>query len=347
MKGPLTGLRVLDFSQLGPGPFLTQSLLEMGAEITKVERPPHGDFARTLSPGGHAALNVGKTSLWLDLKDPAQRHQAVALAAAADVVVESSRPGVMSSLGLGYEAIAAINPRAIYVSITGYGQTGPHVREPGHDINYMAASGFVAIAGGLHGEPSDASGVPIGDFCAGQAALSATLAALIEVGRSGKGQHLDVSIVDSLIHWMNARLGHWQHGKTQTLAEQRRDVFGKPAYGVFRAGDGAYLAIAALEEHFFLRLKEALHLKLEDVPHETRDERFANARAINAAINAALAELTLADAIDRLRSADVAATPVIEPWDLPVSAQALARDLYRRNGDIAYTRFPVLVRGGL
>lgn len=347
MTGPLNHLRVLDFTQLGPGPFMTQSLRELGAVVTKVERPPHGDFARTLAPGGHAVLNVGKTSLWLDLKKPGDRDKALELARDADVIAESARPGVMSRLGLGYDDVSQINPRAVYVSITGFGQTGPNAHAPGHDINYMAASGFVAVAGGLHGVPSDSSGVPIGDFCAGQAALSSTLAALIEAGRSGRGQHLDVAIVDSLIHWMNARLGHWQKDGVKSLAAQRRDVFGKPAYGVFQTADGAYLALAALEAHFFFSLKTALSLPLDAVPHETRTERVDNASAINAVISAVIAHLTLDDALKRLRAADVAATAVVEPWDLPGTPQARERDLYRRHGELTYARFPVSVKGGL
>ena len=117
--GPLDGVRVVDFTELLPGPFLSQSLVDLGAQVVKIERPPHGDNARRLVPGVFEALNRGKHCLFLDLKDEAQRAQALALIANADIVLEGFRPGVMQRLGLGYEAARAANNRIIYVSLTG------------------------------------------------------------------------------------------------------------------------------------------------------------------------------------------------------------------------------------
>src|SRR5436305_1886105 len=132
---PLSGIRVLDFTELAPGPFFTQCMLDLGAEVNKIERPPHGDMARRLSPGGHALLNVGKRSLFLDLKDKSQAAQVDELIKESDVLAEGFRPGVMDRLGYGYERVSALNPRIVYVSITGFGQDGPYANLPGHDVN--------------------------------------------------------------------------------------------------------------------------------------------------------------------------------------------------------------------
>src|SRR5690606_3470150 len=138
------GLRVLDFSELLPGPFFTQSLVEMGAHVIKVERPPHGDNARKLAPGLFASINRGQHSLKVDLKDPTQAQALRQQVAEADVVVEGFRPGVMKRLGFGYEELATLNPRIVYVSLSGYGQQGSMAHMPGHDINYLATAGVLA-----------------------------------------------------------------------------------------------------------------------------------------------------------------------------------------------------------
>ncbi|MFP5476993.1 MAG: CoA transferase, partial [Gammaproteobacteria bacterium] len=177
---PLAGITVLDFSELLPGPFFTQMLAEMGAEVIKVERPPHGDNARRLGPGGFEAVNRGKKSVLLDLKDEAGRARAHALLAGADVLVESYRPGVMTRLGLDHASLQAAHPRLVYVSLSGYGQDGPWAQLPGHDINYLAAAGVMALSGEPGGPPAPGFGLPAADLCGAMYALSATLAALLQ-----------------------------------------------------------------------------------------------------------------------------------------------------------------------
>ena len=140
-RPPLADITVVDFSELLPGPFFTQALAEMGARVIKIERPPHGDNARRLGAGGFSAVNRGKESLLVDMKDEAQRAQVRQLVASADIVVESYRPGVMARLGMDFASLQATCPRLIYVSLSGYGQAGPWAKLPGHDINYLAAAG--------------------------------------------------------------------------------------------------------------------------------------------------------------------------------------------------------------
>src|SRR5215471_11439838 len=174
----LDGIRVLDLSRLLPGPYLTMVLADMGADVVKIEDPRVGDYMRAFPPakngmsGGFLAVNRGKRSAALDLKTPAGRDAFLKMAARADVVVESFRPGVMTKLGVGYDALAKVNPRIVVCSISGYGQTGPYVERAGHDIDYIALAGVLALAGAANGAPV-VPGVQIADL-AGGALWSAT-----------------------------------------------------------------------------------------------------------------------------------------------------------------------------
>ncbi|MCG2621314.1 CoA transferase [Arthrobacter sp. I2-34] len=344
VPGPLAGLKVVDFSLLGPGPFFTQCLLELGADVLKVE-PPRGDPARYLSPGGYAVLNSQKSIRSLDLKTAAGAVEARALLADADVLVEGFRPGVMERLGFGFKDVSQLRPALVYVSLSGFGQESPLADMPGHDINYLAASGVLALAGTVGAPPAHAMGVPIGDFCSSIYALSSTLAALLVSRSMGQGQHLDVSVTDSLIHWMNSSLAQFQYKGLQTLDEQRASVLGKPAYGVFQTADSRSIALGALEDHFWQRLARALALESE---LEEADFAFraANVARINGAISASLGKLTLQEALGLLQAADVPANAVVSPLDLPNTDYAASRGLFAAVDGLTYSRFPVRVSGG-
>jgi crotonobetainyl-CoA:carnitine CoA-transferase CaiB-like acyl-CoA transferase len=333
-------VHVLDFSELAPGPFMTQCLVEMGASVTKIERP-QGDQARTLQPGGFKVLNVGKDCRRVDLKDAATSEQVFQLAVESDILVEGFRPGVMTRLGLGYDRLRAANPALIYVSITGFGQSGPFAARGGHDINYMAMAGVTALSGGAGQPPKDAIGLPISDFCGSLYALSTTLAALLQVRATGQGQHLDVSIVDCLTHWMNPRLGHFQQARLETLEQQRQDVFNKPGYGVFATADETFVAIASLEDAFWQRLIKALPIALDGIDHSTHARRSEHALAINAQLAAAIRSLPADEVIQRLTAVDVPVSKMVSPSELPTSAHAVARDLFTAVDGIKYARFPV------
>lgn len=337
---PLAGVSVLDFSELAPGPFMTQCLAEMGASVTKIERP-QGDQARTLQPGGFKVLNVGKTSKRVDLKDAAAAEEIFQLATQADILVEGFRPGVMARLGLGYERLRAANPALIYVSITGFGQTGPFADRGGHDINYMAMAGVTALSGGADQPPKDAIGLPVSDFCGSLYALSATLAALLQVRSTGQGQQLDVSIVDCLTHWMNPRLGHFQYAHIDSLEAQRRDVFNKPGYGVFATADRSFVAIASLEDAFWQRLIRALPIALAGIEHSTHAQRSKHAAEINSRLAAVVASLPADEVVARLTAADVPVSKMITPGELPRSPHAVARQLFADVDGLSYARFPV------
>lgn len=343
---PLAGITVIDFSELLPGPFFTQSLAELGARVVKIERPPGGDNVRRMGPGVFEAVNRGKQSLLADLKDEAQRAEVRALIAKADVVVESYRPGVMARLGLDAASLLAEFPRLIYVSLSGYGQEGPWAGLPGHDINYLAAAGVLAVSGVPGQGPAQSFGLPVADLCGAMYALSSTLAALYQREHTGRGQHLDVALADCALHWMNPRVGAYREAGAVTLEAQREATLVKPAYGAFACRDGRHVSIAALEDHFWARLCAALDL----APYGGEAFRAMKARkAVAGAINARIAELLAASDADEvfalLQRHDVPAAPVVEPSRVAAVPQFAQRGKFEGGGVLPVARYPVPMTG--
>jgi len=338
---PLSGIAVADFSELLPGPFLTQNLLELGAAVTKIERPPNGDNARQLYPGVFDSVNRGKQCVMLDLKRPDGLQAARDIIARSDVLVEGFRPGVMARLGLGYDEAAAINPGLVYASLSGYGQHGPNAQRPGHDINYLATAGALALAGSDPAMPAPGAGLPVADLCGAMYALSSILAALMQRQHTGRGQHLDVSLTDCVAHWMNPRLGQFSSAGLASLAAQRQDVLNKPAYGVFRTNDGACIAIAALEDHFWLRLLQAFALDMDRAETSSYHQRAALAADINQAIAAHVASRDAPDIVALLEAADVPVSLLEEPLALRGTPHARARGLFGSHAEARYVRYPV------
>ena len=259
----LQGIRVLDLSRLLPGPFLTMILADMGADVIKVEDPNLGDYMRAFPPakggvgGRYLAVNRGKRSMVLDLKQAAGRDALLAMVEKADVVVESFRPGVMAKLGLAYEVLAARNPKIIMCSISGYGQTGPYTHRAGHDLDYIALAGVLAMTGPAHGGPQ-MPGVQIADL-AGGALWSATaiLGALVGRHRTGKGAHLDISMTEGALALVASELGNLDCGAKPTRGVETLNG-GLACYGVYRTKDERYLAVGALEPKFWLALNAAI-----------------------------------------------------------------------------------------
>lgn len=245
--GLLSGVRVLDFTIWRPGPYATQLLAELGADVLKIE-PPGGDPMRAY-PGLFASLSANKRSLVLDLKTEADRARALELAADADVVIEGFRPGVAARLGVGYEHVQAVNPTVVYCSLSGLGQSGPLADASGHDLNYQAWAGALAPEGG---EPV-VSPVPIADLAGGMAAAFGVCAALVRRARTGDGEHIDAAMTDVLATWTGAVTPHAEG----TDAEAR----GVPGYGMFKTADGTYVALGTLtEDHFWAPLCDGLGL---------------------------------------------------------------------------------------
>lgn len=252
---PLSGIRVLDLSQLLPGPLCTQHLADMGAEVIKIESPKGGDPNRGLDGEPFTALflmvNRSKRSLALDLRTPEGIEVMQRLVATADVLVEGFRPGVAQRLGVGYAQMAAINPRLVYCSISGYGQDGPLAQAAGHDINYESLAGVLAQTGAAGGAPAQGN-FPVADLAGGTlSAAMGILAALLGVQRTGRGTHVDVSMSDCLMaHNVVATATVAHTGKS---AARGADYLsgGMACYGVYATADDRHLALGAVEIKFW------------------------------------------------------------------------------------------------
>jgi crotonobetainyl-CoA:carnitine CoA-transferase CaiB-like acyl-CoA transferase len=264
----LEGIRVLDLSRLLPGPYLTMVLADLGADVVKVEDPRIGDYLRQIPPVGSGgmsgrflAVNRGKRSLALDLKSPAGRDAFLRMAARADVVIESFRPGVMDRLGVGWAALTQANPRLVVCSISGYGQTGPYVERAGHDLDYIGLAGVLAMGGARGGAPA-MPGVQIADL-AGGALWSAVgvLGALVARERTGQGAHLDISMTEGALALLAAELGTVEPGSPPPSRGTAVLTGGLACYGVYRTADDKYLAIGALEPKFWLEFNRAIGRK--------------------------------------------------------------------------------------
>lgn len=259
MSVPLASLKVLDFSTLLPGPFASLMLADMGAEVLRIESPTRMDLLRVLPPhdGGtsasHAYLNRNKRSLALDLKQAEALEIVRALVKEYDIVLEQFRPGVMERLGLGYEALKAINPRLIYVSITGYGQTGPYKDRAGHDINYLALAGVASHTGRQDSGPLPL-GVQLADVGGGSLhAVVGLLAAVIARQQSGVGQYLDVSMTDCSFS-LNAMAAAGYLACGVEPGWENHVLNGGSFYDYYRTRDGRWMSVGSLEPAFMQQL---------------------------------------------------------------------------------------------
>lgn len=264
---PLEGIRVLDLSRLLPGPFLTMVLADLGADVIKVEDPRVGDYMRQFPPlkgglsGRFLAVNRGKRSLALDLKSAAGQRAFLRMAEQADVVVESFRPGVMDRMGVGWAELSARNPRLVLCSISGYGQSGPYVQKAGHDLNYLALAGVLAMGGTRGGAPG-MPGVQIADLAGGALwGLVALLGALVGRERTGAGAHLDVSMTEGALALLAAELGNLDAGAEVPSRGTTILNGGLACYSVYRTADDRYLSVGALEPKFWLAFNKAIGRK--------------------------------------------------------------------------------------
>ena len=263
---PLSQIKILDLSQLLPGPFCSQILADFGAEVVKVEIPQGGDHGRSYCPkvkkegAAFLAINRNKKSLTLDLKKTEGRRLFKTLIKGFDVVIESYRPGFLKKLGIGYEQIRKIHPKIIYCSITAYGQTGPYRSRAGHDLNAVALAGILDMTGRGGGPPA-LPGIQIADIGAGLYAALAILMALTAKQRSGIGQHIDISMLDTAVSFLTIHAGNYfATGKPPERGEEILSG-GFACYNLYPTKEGRYLSVAALEPHFWRDL--CLTLRME------------------------------------------------------------------------------------
>lgn len=261
-SGPLLGLKILDFTRLLPGPLATLLMADMGAEVIKVESPSFYDYTRDMPPMqngesmAYLALNRSKRSLCLDYTQEEGKALVIELIRESDVLIEQFRPGVMQKMGLDYKEVKKINPRLIYVSITGYGQTGPYAHLAGHDLNY------ITLAGVLAGNTNEAPQMPLiqmADIAGGSyMAMIAILSALHSRERTGEGQFVDVAMMDGVFPLtINALLTEWAMGKPS--AREEKMLSGALLnYNIYPSKDGRYIALGTLEPKFWNRFCAAI-----------------------------------------------------------------------------------------
>jgi len=329
--GALDGLHVLDITQVMAGPFCAMMLADLGADVIKVE-PPSGDSTRQM-PGATGtdspsfnALNRGKRSIVLDLKSGAGRDALVRLARASDILIENYRPGVMDAFGLGFAALARENPRLVYASISGYGQTGPDRGKGGFDLIAQGVSGIMSITGEAGRAPVKA-GVPLTDLGAGLFALVGILAALEYRHRSGAGQHVDTSLVDA-----GVALSVWEAteyfaglGVPQALGSAHRLI---APYQAIRCRDG-YITLGAANERLFRRLCDVLgHPEWSTMP-EFADSaaRLRNRQRLTDRIEEITATESCAHWLQLLDANDIPCGPINDYARVFTDPQVVARDM--------------------
>lgn len=330
--GPLVGVRVLDLSRVLAGPFCTQILADLGATVWKVE-PPWGDESRGWGPpfvGGESAYflstNRGKQSLAINLKDPRGQQLVRALAQKADILVENFKAGDLARYGLDYPSLASLNPRLIYVSITGFGQTGPRAPEPGYDIALQGMTGIMSVTGHPGGPPTKV-GVAWIDIMTGLMATIGVLAALHERARSGLGQYLDLSLFDvGVMAMANLAQSFLLTGRVPGPVGNAHPQL--VPYQAFEAADGWFIVAVGNDEQF-RRLCEAIGR-----PELARDPRFAtNAGRVEHRdeLVGILAELFRRQDrrhwVEQLQARRVPAAPVLNLAEVFADPQAHARRL--------------------
>jgi len=334
--GPLAGVRVLDLSRLLPGPMCTLYLADLGADVVKIEDTDAGDYARGLdAPAGstsafYRAVNRGKRSVALDLKQDEGRDAFMCLARGANVMLESFRPGVVRALGVDYDAVARVNPAIVYCSLTGYGQDGPRAAMAGHDINYLGYAGVLDQTG-VHGGPPALCNVQVADLLGGAASAAiAILAALVGASRSGRGRYIDVAMADaSLAHNVFALHALEQRG---TPPVRGADLLtgGVPCYGVYATADARFVAVGALEHKFWSALCNALGRP--DLV-EGRLARGDEGARVRDALQAVFVTATRDEWTARLAGVDCCVTPVLDIAEAMRDAQFSAREMVGRRSD--------------
>jgi len=329
---PLSGFRVLDLTRFLAGPYCTMVLADLGADVIKLEQPGTGDESRRFGPfsGGESytfiQANRGKRSVALDLKDPRGAALARRLADRADLVIESFRPGVADSLGLGYAELSRDRPDLLYCSISGFGQTGPYAGRPGFDIMAQGVTGLMRMTGEPGGRPAKA-GIAVNDVAAGVTAVYSILAAQLVRTRTGTGQYIDVSLTDALLAWTVWEAGMWFGDGTLAAPNGTRHRLSAP-YQAFRTADG-YVTIGASSDRLWRRAAVALGCPrwLDDPRFASPADRLAHVDELEAEIETVTATRTTADWVAVLDAAGVPAGPVYRYDETLADPQVRAREM--------------------
>ncbi len=345
MNKPLDGIRVLDLTRLLPGPALSMHLADLGADVVKVEDTGDGDYMRGFPPLARDAdgnevnaafenVNRGKRSIRLDLKQPQGRDLLLRMAERADALVEGFRPGVMDRLGLGWEALRARNPKLVFCSLTGYGQSGPLATRAGHDLNYCAMTGVLdqIRADGRPAIPN----LQIGDLLGGTlTALSALLAALLAAQRTGRGSRVDAAMTDGLLAHHIFPHGDLDAGEVP-VAGRTLLTGGAPCYRIYETADGRHLAVGALELKFWQAFCDAAGLAHLRGAHWALGLKPGSAASdeVAARVQARIGEKSRREWEDLFAAVDACVTPVLTPAEALAHPHHHARGLVHRRGGV-------------
>ena len=345
--GPLAGVRIVEMSNIGPGPFCGMLLADLGAEVVSVQRLVTGDLGFDIDRR-YDLLNRSKQAVAIDLKSPDGVAVVKDMIAGADVLIEGFRPGVMERLGLGPDICLGINPRLVYGRMTGWGQEGPLAQTAGHDINYIAMSGALAAIGPKGGAPA----VPlnlVGDFAGGSLYLAmGLLAALVEARNSGQGQVVDAAMLDGAANLLAMHLGYRQ-AKFWNLERGTNAVDGgSPWYTTYRTSDDRWMAVGAVEKRFYREFVERLGFDPDALPAQDDRSRWDELRNIFAA---EFAKKTRDEWERAFAGSDACVSPVLDMDEAPRHPAANARGTFlERDGVIEpapaprFSRTPAAVR---
>ena len=321
----LDGFTVLDFSSVGPASRCSRILADYGATVIKVSPPPRKGSAQIQPPYFAYSAHRGMKRVQIDLKAPDGKAAFLRLAAAADILIESFRPGVMDRLGIGYEDVKRVNQRIVYCSTSGYGQNGPYSQWAGHDLNYLALGGYLACTGPRHDGGPPIPGATVADSAAGgMHAAIAILAALIRRNATSEGEYLDVSVAEGVLSLMSLHLDRYL--ATGEKPRPGYDILtGRYAcYDTYQTRDGKWLSVAAIEPAFWANLCKALGLE-EWISHQTEDARQDEIRA---ALREAFARRDREDWVRELAPRSTCVVPVYSVPELVEDPHFLSRNVF-------------------
>ena len=333
MNQALDGVRVLDLTRALAGPYCTMMLGDLGADVIKVERPGRGDDSRSWGPPfveGESAYflctNRNKRSIELDMRSDRGREILRKLAAVSDIVVENFKTGSLEKLGLGYEDMSQLNPRLIWASITGYGPTGPDAGRPGYDFMMQAEGGLMSLNGPADGEPARV-GVPIIDITAGMFAAYAVVSALRARDLTGRGQRVDLSLLETQLAWLTNVASNVLIGgqEPRRLGNAHPNI---APYATFRARD-RHFALAAANQTQWAALCAAIdrYAMRDDPRFATNSERMVHLRDLTDELNTAFASRDAAEWLDILRAAGIPCAPINTVPEAFATPQAAAREM--------------------
>ena len=332
----LEGVRVVDLSLFLPGPYLTQVMADHGAEVIKIE-PPGGEPVRNVGYRTGDGVSVwfrnthrNKKSVVLNLKETADREALLSLAETADVFVEAFRPGVVDRLGVGPETVRERNPGIVYASISAFGQTGPETKRPAHDLAIQALAGTLSLNLGSDGAPAN-PGLPMADVTGSMAALAGILMALYRRQQTGRGDHIDISMMDSLMSWLPNVTGPVFAEDRAPVVKHERSFGGYAFFTTYRTRDGGHIALGGVERKFAVNLLTALDRR--DLIEAATGPPGPGQEPVKEFLRRTFAGRTRAEWEEFLSKLDVCSAPALDIHEAFHSAQAGARRMLVKDAD--------------